>query len=232
MNYIKQMNAVFTIFYKDNRLNPTHISLYVSLFQIGNINRFPGSFHINREEVMKRSKIGSKTTYHRCIKQLHHWGYIRYLPSHNPYKGSKIVLLQSYEEKADRVEPFIVPNSGQQVYPYQTKKGTSTKQAVVPYNKHEKHIKPMVNIKKEDVITYFKNEFKKSLPEKKLQTEAEKFFNHNQATGWLLSGNKPIKNWKAAANNWISKAIEIQNKPPKKPNHLKTTKNKNYDTPL
>ena len=181
MNYIKQMNAVCAIFYKDNRLNPTHISLYVSLFQIGNINRFPDSFFINREEVMKRSKIGSKTTYHRCIKQLHQWGYIRYLPSYNPYKGSKIIILKSYGESAKRVEPFTSSKSGQLLYPHRANMETSTKQAVVLNKKHEKHIKSIVNIKKEDVITYFKNEFKKSLPEKKLQTEAEKFFNHNQA---------------------------------------------------
>ena len=33
MNYIKLLNAAFEKFYFDDRLNPTHISLYMALFQ-------------------------------------------------------------------------------------------------------------------------------------------------------------------------------------------------------
>ena len=68
INYIKHLNAVFNQFSKDNRLNPTHISLYIALFQLWNLNRFLEEFFINRDEVMQLSKIGSKSTYHRCIK--------------------------------------------------------------------------------------------------------------------------------------------------------------------
>ncbi len=79
-------------FSKDNRLNPTHISLYLALFQIWNEYHFKASFYINRAEVMDLSKLGSKTTYHRCIKELSHWKYILYEPSHNPFRGSKIKM--------------------------------------------------------------------------------------------------------------------------------------------
>lgn len=92
MNYIKHLNGVFGQFAKDNRLNPTHISLYVALFQIWNKNFFKDEFYINREEVMAFSKIGSKSTYHRCIKELNHWNYLLYTPSHNPFKGSRIKM--------------------------------------------------------------------------------------------------------------------------------------------
>jgi len=92
MNYIKHLNGVFHQFSKDNRLNPTHVSLYIGLFYIWNYNRFPDEFYINREELMKFSKIGSNTTYHRCIKELSYWKYILYSPSHNPFKGSKVKL--------------------------------------------------------------------------------------------------------------------------------------------
>ena len=73
VNYIKHLKGVFLQFSKDNRLNPTHISLYVALFQIWNNNRFLEEFYINREEVMSFSKIGSKSTYHKCIRELNHW---------------------------------------------------------------------------------------------------------------------------------------------------------------
>ena len=94
MNYIRHLNSVFELFTKDSRLNPTHISIYIALFQLWNINRFTDSFYVNREEVMRIAKVGSKSTYHRCLKELDYWKYVRYLPSHNPYKGSRIQMLK------------------------------------------------------------------------------------------------------------------------------------------
>jgi hypothetical protein len=44
VNYILHLKGVFTQFSKDNNLNPTHISLYMALFQIWNINRFTEVF--------------------------------------------------------------------------------------------------------------------------------------------------------------------------------------------
>jgi len=35
------------------------------------------------------------------------------------------------------------------------------------------------------------------------QTEAQKFFNYYESNGWKV-GKNPMKNWKAAANNWIT----------------------------
>ncbi len=124
INYIKHLNGVLDQFAKDNRLNPTHISLYVALFQLWNHNFFREEFHINREEVMDFSKIGSKSTYHKCIKQLSHWNYLRYIPSHNPFKGSRIKMFD------------FGTSSGQAVYRSRTKIGTSSGQALVPLIKH------------------------------------------------------------------------------------------------
>src|SRR6056297_714399 len=92
VNYILHLNAVFEQFRKDTRLNPTHISLYLGLFQLWNLYKFKERFFVDRNELMKLSKIGSKNTYHKCIKELNHWKYIRYLPSHNPFKGSEVIM--------------------------------------------------------------------------------------------------------------------------------------------
>ena len=94
MNYVSHLNTVFRRFADDPKLNPTHISLYIALFQIWNLSRFAAIIYINREEIMKMSKIGSLATYHRCLKQLHQGKYIVYLPSHNPFKGSQIKFLK------------------------------------------------------------------------------------------------------------------------------------------
>ena len=142
INYIKHLNGVFEHFSKDNRLNPTHISLYVALFQLWNSNFFRQEFYINREEVMEYAKIGSKSTYHKCLKELSHWNYILYIPSHNPFKGSKIKMFD------------FGTSTGQVVNQSSTNNGTSNGQAVVSINKH---IQTMQNTKSNNKQGDFKN---------------------------------------------------------------------------
>ena len=141
INYIKHLNAVFNQFSIDNRLNPTHVSLYIALFQLWNLNRFLEEFFINRDEVMQLSKIGSKSTYHRCIKELSHWKYIVYFPSHNPYRGSKIKMLK------------FGTSSGQVAGHNSTHIETSSGQALVPIYKHIQTIENKNSNKQEN----FKN---------------------------------------------------------------------------
>ena len=137
-NYIKHFNGVFDQFSRDNRLNPTHISLYVAIFQIWNYNFFKEEFYINREEVMALSKIGSKSTYHRCIKELSHWKYIMYTPSHNPFKGSRIKMFDFGTSTEQALDSRI------------TKIGTSSEQALVPILKHIQTIKNNKNKNKQE----------------------------------------------------------------------------------
>ena len=136
VNYIKHLNGVFMQFSKDSRLNPTHISLYIALFQLWNNSFFKGEFYINREEVMDYSKIGSKSTYHRCIKELSHWNYLLYSPSHNPFKGSRIKMFD------------FGTSTEQALYPSRTEIETSNGQALVRINKHIQTIENNKNINK------------------------------------------------------------------------------------
>ncbi|WP_428224836.1 hypothetical protein [Flavobacterium sp.] len=64
--------------------------------------------------------------------------------------------------------------------------------------------------------------------------EAEKFYNYFQSNGWLVGGKTKMKDWHAAARNWM---LNSQNyKTPQngnlKPNHLNTNQDKNYAEPL
>ncbi|WP_228378825.1 hypothetical protein [Chryseobacterium hispalense] len=93
MNYIKHLTGFYEKVIQDDTLNPTHISLYLALFQFWNFNRFRNPVSISRDEVMRISKINSNATYHKCLKNLHFSGYIDYQPSYNPFKGSQIVML-------------------------------------------------------------------------------------------------------------------------------------------
>lgn len=92
MNYIKHLTGFFEKVAADRNLNPTHVSLYMSLFQFWNCNRFKNPISISRDEIMRISKISSKATYHKCLKALHAQGYIKYEPSYNPFKGSHVFL--------------------------------------------------------------------------------------------------------------------------------------------
>ena len=96
MNYIRHLTGFYDKIQQDERLNPTHISLYLALFQFWNINHFQNPISISRNEMMRLSKISALGTYHKCIKELQSFGYIEYIPSFNPYKGS-LVNLYNFE---------------------------------------------------------------------------------------------------------------------------------------
>ena len=215
MNYIKHLNNIFQAFAKDSRLNATHISLYMALFQYWNLNRFPELFFINREEIMQLSKIGSKATYHRCLKNMDDWNYIKYLPSHNPFKGSKIKML------------IFSATSEQDL----AKLETSSEQALVSntnYNKQEENSSKCKLPKTEiEVVDFFKSKKWPAL-------EGLKFFNHYQAIGWKLGGKIKITDWHATASNWMLKSKELQQEKQLSLNkdNLKTSIEKNYGEPL
>ncbi len=215
MNYIKHLNEVFKKFLIDSRLNATHISVYMALFQFWNLNRFAEVFYIDRQEVMQLSKIGSKATYHRCLRQLDDWKYIHYMPSHNPYKGSKIKML-------------IFDTSTEQV---ENEYEISIKQAEVPNTNNIKHTKNNFKTKlpknEFEVIEFFKTQYWPI-------SEASKFYNHYQGIGWKLGGKANILDWKATANNWMLKAEELETDKELSQNkdNLRTTKIKDYDEPL
>ncbi|WP_117884192.1 hypothetical protein [Aureibaculum luteum] len=173
INYIKHLNGVLELFSKDNRLNPSHISLYMALFQIWNSYHFKSTFYINRAEVMDLSKLGSKSTYHRSIKQLSYWNYILYEPSHNPFRGSKISMFN-----------FGTSNE-QAVDHYHTNIETSYEQVVVPKDKHIKTGINNTNISKQKINN--KNSFKK-----KGKQKATVPFQDNLKTSTNKSYDEPL----------------------------------------
>lgn len=147
MNYIKHLTGFFEKVAIDKTLNPTHVSLYMSLFQFWNCNRFKNPISISRDEVMRISKISSKATYHKCLKNLHSLGYINYEPSYNPFKGSHVYLFNFSDDlkpipKSEKTtipknEPVFELVNEQVVNKLYTSSGTSnetgTEQALVSY---------------------------------------------------------------------------------------------------
>lgn len=243
MNYIKHLTNVMIRFADDDRLNTAHVSLYLALFQLWNLNRFQNPISINRNEVMKISKIGSKGTYHRCINDLDSWEYLKYLPSHNPLKGSVInmfifdtsteqetIQLQRHQQvqvseplinitKKENIQ--ILPNDRNQ-YEIQKNENMDLKKGATVSKKNETSMPANL----EEVEAYF------SEKEKPI-SEANKFFNYYEANGWLVGKNK-MKNWRAAANNWILNAqkFNTRSNQQEKTNYLHVNQDKDYSIPL
>jgi hypothetical protein len=338
MNYIKHLTGFFKKINNETNLNPTHISLYLALFQCWNVNRFKNPTGISREEIMKGSKINSKATYHKCMKELELLGFMEYNPTFNPHSCSNIIMTNFSEEEKiisriprstrSKNEPVhnlteskseqVIEQVNEQLYIYNKKQTSknilnnikididknsinqpvqnlnpslipkekndmsfefadtdkkqtesdqqkekscakkekpielelildpkSKKQAenslhqFVPSNvsSQSRHIERSPETRDEKptlelVIDYF-------LSQQNTEMEANKFFNYYSSIGWLIGGKTKMKDWKAAARNWMLNTAKFATNAPKsdynsqpKPKHLHTATQKNYDEPL
>ncbi|NJO91804.1 MAG: hypothetical protein HC831_24660 [Chloroflexia bacterium] len=134
MNYIRHLSAFYAKATIDDRLNPTHISLYHALFQFWNMNRFENPISVTRTQVVKFSKIGSHHTLYKCLYDLHHWGYIEYLPTHNPLKGS-LVNMCIFDTSTAQVEPPTCAESEQVLHNNLCKSENKYCTSTAPFNK-------------------------------------------------------------------------------------------------
>lgn len=204
MNYVKHLNAVFLQFYRDDRLHYGHISLYMALFFYWNLHHFSEGFYANRTELMHMAKIGSKSTYHRLIKNLSDWKYIEYLPSRNPHKKTMVRVCHFCTGKGTEMG-----GTGTLMERYHPK--------TVPLTLYKKQLQTNRNAlanspkNESEVLEYFKS---KKWP----VNEASKFYNHYQAIGWKLGGKTPIVDWTATAENWMLKAQELLEEKARKSN--------------
>ena len=346
MNYIKHLTGFFNKSNQDKTINPTHISLYLALFQRWNLNRFKNPIIISREEMMTTAKIKSKATYHKCMKELHDRNYIIYKPSFNPYEGTEVILPDlsnscsaddynaslKFEQSKPKYEPAIelTSSNNEQTKPNnelstatkpsenkgnsnieqnkskkdeiknqtgsektassnsdlstqknellspKTDKNTSTSSDFERSEPENELLKPSTRLKNErtelknsqvdeQVHIYnnktlennnktiytpeekkeeSKSEFiaptielvKEFFQEKKVSTiEAEKYFNYYSSNGWKVGGKTQMKDWKAAARNWI---LNLDKFNPKKetgnlsPKNLNVSNSKDYAEPL
>ncbi len=249
MNYIKHLAGFFDRVAADERLNPTHISMYVSLFQFWNASRFKNPISISRGELMRVSKISAKATYHKCMKELNDFGYLKYKPSYNPFKGS-LVYLFNFQTGSE--QPLSTDH---------TKNGTGVEQAQEPYINssniinqtslnlgepaQKKEVQKMNGQRKKEKSSAKKERNVFVAPQlaqvqeyfasqKFPPVEALKFYNYFQSNGWLVGGKTKMKDWQAAARNWMLNANKFAKGKPVKPKakHLHATTNKNYSEPL
>lgn len=85
------LNKFFRAIENDGRISITHIGIYAALLQYWQGTGYSHPLVVFSHQIMEIAKI-STTTYHRCIRQLHEYGYIRYEPSFKRNKASEIYL--------------------------------------------------------------------------------------------------------------------------------------------
>jgi hypothetical protein len=270
VNYIKHLENIHSTFVEDSRITPFHFSLYMALFHQWNSAMFPEQLSIARSEIMRFSKLGSVNTYTKCLKELHTFGYIEYVPSKNPYVGSSVNMYRfdnSSSNSCDTsmclktnnscdntsetvVRPYINSiNNNKQLKTINNR--DDLKIVSKPKSKREIFISPSleekaIKLSKTEARTGSSNcrgtamdlpnleQVKEFFNEKdKTNLDAEKFFNHFESNGWLVGGKSKMKNWQAAARNWIlnSDKFQSQKKQPS-PGNLNVNQNKDYSVPL
>lgn len=256
MNYIKHLSGVFEIIDSDTRLTPFHISLYMALFRQWNLNFFHNPISISRNEMMKMAKIGSVNTYVKCLKELSNWNYIRYEPSYNKHKGS-LVYLYTFDNRCDNgsdidVSPSInninIVNKTNLIGQSQNfdlkNSAMNTKEEKEKLREKKKLSSDIRN----EILTKVGNSVQtESMPppldhvkiyfdEKNFPpVEAEKFFNYFESNGWLVGGRAKMKDWKAAARNWMlnyQRFVAPHGLPKPQPKPKPAPNNKNYAEPL
>jgi DNA-binding MarR family transcriptional regulator len=85
MRYVSLMS-------RDHKIKVTHMAMIIAIIQIGGISGLSRVVKISRKKVMEASHIKSTATYHKHLKDLEKFGYVKYEPSYHPLYGSSIIL--------------------------------------------------------------------------------------------------------------------------------------------
>jgi hypothetical protein len=97
MDQIKPLSDFFFAIAKDARISTTHIGIYAALLQYWQEHDCNNPIKAYSREIMRIAKISAQRTYHRRVKDLNEYGYIRYEPSFKRNSPSKVYLF--YQER-------------------------------------------------------------------------------------------------------------------------------------
>lgn len=93
MEPLKPLTDFFSAIKRDGRIRITHIGIYAALLQCWKEQSFNNPITAFSYDIMKIAKVSSPATYHKCIRDLEEFGYLRYEPSFKRNSGSKIYFL-------------------------------------------------------------------------------------------------------------------------------------------
>lgn len=246
INFIRHLNAFYTLVHEHERLRANDISLYLALFQLWNLEHFPVSLIIDRSSAVKLCKIGSLHTYTRCLKRLHKFGFLNYESPEGIFSRGVIKMLplekkdsskhakndthmcsKSDTDVGGRIDTHTVSIlthfNNKQINNYKNERETARSP-----KKSKDKIKAPPAPELEEISTYFRAAAQS-------EKEAALFYFHYKAIGWTLGGS-PILDWTAAAEKWISRIPSFKNNTiantTSTTGGLRSEEDKRYDEPF
>lgn len=93
MENLNPLSDFFSAIESDGRISITHIGIYAALLQYWKEHEFQNPIQAFSYEIMRIAKISASATYHKSIKDLSDFGYIKYEPSFKRNQGSKVYFL-------------------------------------------------------------------------------------------------------------------------------------------
>ena len=88
----EQLSVFINSLVSDARLRPIHIALSTALCHAWIASQFQQPYSVSRSQLMQASRIQSKATYHKTLRELQVFGYLEYTPSYHPHNGSSVRL--------------------------------------------------------------------------------------------------------------------------------------------
>ena len=95
MHQLQPVEDFFSAIADDPRINTSHISLYMALLKLWGEHGCQNPIRVFSHEVMPVCKISGIATYHKSIRELHEYGYIRYVPSYYRFTGSVVYMIMT-----------------------------------------------------------------------------------------------------------------------------------------
>lgn len=95
MSSLELLADFFQAIAHDPRISITHIGIYAALLQYWQEHNFENPICAFSYDIMRLAKISGSATYHKIIRDLHDFGYIKYEPSFKRNQGSKVYFLYS-----------------------------------------------------------------------------------------------------------------------------------------
>lgn len=90
MDTLQPLSDFFLAIEKDPRISITHIGIYAALLQYWKEQNYVNPVQAFSYQIMQIAKISASATYHKCIRDLNDFGYIKYEPSFKRNQGSRI----------------------------------------------------------------------------------------------------------------------------------------------
>lgn len=90
MEALKPLSDFFSAIENDYRISVTHIGIYAALLKYWKEHQYANPIQVFSYEIMGIAKISASATYHKCIRDLSDYGYIKYKPSYKRNQGSKV----------------------------------------------------------------------------------------------------------------------------------------------